>query len=135
MSSQSINHKLSRSSSDLIVYTTRTWAHLWAHLDSAASGDNSISYGGDFAAAEPGVTISHVVAPQTEVRMKTTSTDEVVWAVLVTELDVADQLIGAILETRDLIAAAICELGRQPEPIEPPRSPPDPSLPAESVVE
>jgi hypothetical protein len=134
MSSQARDHKLARSSSDLVVYTTRTWTHLWAHLDSAASGDNSISYEGEFAAAEPGMTISHLVAPGTEIRMKTTSTDEVTWSVLITELDVADQLLGAVFEIRDLVVAAICELSRQPEPIDPP-APIDPIFQAENLVE
>ena len=78
------------------LYVAPTWVSFWAQLESAAGGDNFISYGASFVKIEPGTVIQHVVAPQTKIQIRTTSTNPVIWSVLITQLTVIDDVLQAL---------------------------------------
>jgi len=78
------------------IYKTTTWTHLWAYLESAAPGKNELAYGSTFVEVEAGVTVSHIVAPGTRIQLKTTSASPVSWSVLITPLDMIDDVLNAL---------------------------------------
>jgi len=97
MASESYNLVVSNTT-DQDFIETRGWVHLWANLESSADGENYIAYGGEFARVEPGVTISHVIAPGTKVKIKSTSSDGSRWGILVTELSILDAIMAALCQ-------------------------------------
>lgn len=95
MSSESFN-KVIVNTSEKDLYITSTWTHFWAYLEAAADGVNSISYGSEYVEIDAGVTVNHMVAPGTTIRIRTTSTSPVRWAILITPVTAIDQIIGAL---------------------------------------
>lgn len=95
MASESSKHVVTNKT-DINYIQTRGWVHLWAQLESNADGTNSIGYGGELAEVESGATISHFVAPDTRIQIKSTSVDGAAWAILITEMTFIDTIIAAL---------------------------------------
>lgn len=95
MASESSDHVVANDTESLFL-ETKGWTHIHAVLESSADGVNEFAYGGSFARIEPGVSISHIVAPDTKIRIKSTSVEGARWAILVTDLTFIDTIIAAL---------------------------------------
>lgn len=93
--SESINKAIT-SASEQEFYYSSGWTHVWLSLESAAGGKNEMSYGGAFVLVEPGQTVSHVIAPGTRIKIRTTSGAPVNWSILVTQLTMIDDLLKVL---------------------------------------
>lgn len=95
MASQALKTTIT-SGQDPEIYTTTGWTEIWAQLDSAADGENLFGYDGSFTVVEAGATIRHTVAPNTTIKMKTSSNTPVSWAVIITELSFLEDIVEAL---------------------------------------
>lgn len=95
MASTTLNHSITKDSEVLFI-TTRGWTQMWARLESNADGVNEIAAGSSFMEVDGGVAISQVLAPGTQVKIKTTSATQVKWSVMLTELVFLDVLVESL---------------------------------------
>lgn len=98
MATQSFNHVITNAANNEEIYECKGWVHMVAILEAAAGGENTIKTNGNFAKIDPGKTINIVLEPGTKISVKTTSTANVQWAIFITELEMVDQILGALCQ-------------------------------------
>ena len=92
MPSETLDHALTNTT-DESVFTTRGWTQIWAHLESTAGGTNTLAMGSRHIKVEGGTTVGPMVlAPNTEIKIKTTSASPVQWSIMLTDLRFIDIL-------------------------------------------
>lgn len=96
MATQTLNHSITKDSEALFI-TTRGWTQMWARLESNADGKNELSAGSGYMEIDGGVDIPpFILAPGTQIKIRTTSAIPVKWSVMLTDLVFLDVLIESL---------------------------------------
>lgn len=102
--------ELTDTTADTTVFSSRGWTEVVAKLISTAQGVNRLSFGsGQGYLLEPGDIARFTVGPKTDVKVSTTSSENVEWSFIFTELDYIESAIGLLQQLRDVLAPLVCE--------------------------